>query len=46
MNYFFSNIGDNYQIMKSLDSFRSGGLLGQGIGEGVVSKDFFSRLPF
>ena len=41
MNYFFSNIGDNYQIMKSLDSFRSGGLLGQGIGEGVVSK----RLP-
>jgi cell division protein FtsW len=38
MNYLFSDIGDNYQIMKSIDSFKSGGLFGQGIGEGVISK--------
>ncbi len=38
MNYFFSDIGDNYQISKSLDSFKSGGLLGHGIGEGIISK--------
>ena len=38
MNYLFSGIGDNYQITKSIDSFRSGGIFGQGIGEGMISK--------
>ena len=38
MNYFFSDIGDNYQISKSLDSFKSGGLLGHGIGEEYIKK--------
>jgi len=38
MNYLFSGIGDNYQITKSIDSFKSGGFFGQGIGEGVISK--------
>ena len=38
MNYLFSGIGDNYQITKSIDSFKSGGIFGQGIGEGMISK--------
>ena len=38
MNYLFSGIGDNYQITKSIDSFKSGGFFGQGIGEGIISK--------
>ena len=38
MNYLFSGIGDNYQITKSIDSFKSGGFFGQGIGEGMISK--------
>ncbi len=38
MNYLFSGIGDNYQITKSIDSFKSGGVFGQGIGEGMISK--------
>ena len=38
MNYLFSGIGDNYQIIKSIDSFKSGGLFGRGIGEGIISK--------
>ncbi len=38
MNYFFSSVGDNYQITKSIDSFQSGGFFGRGIGEGIVSK--------
>ena len=38
MNYLFSGIGDNYQITKSIDSFKSGGFFGQGIGEGLISK--------
>ena len=37
-NFFFSNVGDNYQITKSLDSFANGGLFGQGLGNGSVSK--------
>ncbi len=28
-NFFFSNVGDNYQITKSLESFASGGVLGK-----------------
>ena len=38
MNYLFSGVGDNYQITKSIDSFKSGGIFGQGIGEGMISK--------
>ena len=38
-NFLFPNIGDNYQITKSLDSFKSGGFSGKGIGEGIVSKN-------
>ena len=38
-NFLFSNIGDNYQINKSLESFSNGGLFGQGIGNGIVSKN-------
>jgi cell division protein FtsW len=30
--------GDNYQISRSLDAFRSGGLLGRGPGEGQVKQ--------
>ena len=39
INFFFKEIGDNYQITKSLDSFKSGGFSGRGIGEGIVSKN-------
>ncbi len=39
MNFFFSDIGDNYQISKSLNSFENGGLLGKGIGEGTIAKN-------
>ena len=39
MNFFFSDIGDNYQISKSLESFENGGFLGQGIGKGTVAKN-------
>ena len=39
MNFFFSEIGDNYQISKSLSSFENGGLFGQGIGEGTIAKN-------
>tara|TARA_Y100001968_G_C19413268_1_gene747549 strand:- start:646 stop:1734 length:1089 start_codon:yes stop_codon:yes gene_type:complete len=35
---FFLNIGDNYQISKSLESFSSGGFFGKGIGAGQISK--------
>ncbi len=38
-NFLFSNVGDNYQISKSLESFSNGGFFGQGIGNGVVSKN-------
>lgn len=38
-NFLFSNIGDNYQINKSLNSFSNGGFFGQGIGNGEVSKN-------
>ena len=38
-NFFFSNVGDNYQITKSLESFASGGVLGKGLGNGVISKN-------
>ena len=37
-NFFFSNVGDNYQITKSLESFANGGVLGQGLGNGSFSK--------
>ena len=37
-NFFFGNIGDNYQINKSLESFANGGLFGQGLGNGNISK--------
>ena len=39
MNFFFSEVGDNYQISKSLDSFENGGLFGKGIGEGTIAKN-------
>ena len=35
---FFLNIGDNYQISKSLESFSSGGFFGKGLGAGKISK--------
>jgi len=38
-NFLFSNVGDNYQINKSLKSFSNGGFFGQGIGNGEVSKN-------
>ena len=38
-NFLFSDVGDNYQISKSLESFSNGGFFGQGIGNGVVSKN-------
>ena len=37
-NFFNSNLGDNYQISKSIDSFVSGGFFGQGIGGNKVSQ--------
>ena len=33
MNYLFSGIGDNYQITKSIDSFKSGGFLVKGLAK-------------
>ena len=39
MNFFFSEVGDNYQISKSLSSFENGGLFGKGIGEGTIAKN-------
>ena len=38
-NFLFANVGDNYQINKSLKSFSNGGFFGQGIGNGEVSKN-------
>ena len=38
-NFLFSDVGDNYQITKSLESFSSGGFFGQGIGNGIISKN-------
>ena len=37
-NFKLGNVGDNYQINKSLESFTNGGLLGQGLGNGDISK--------
>ena len=37
-NFLFGNVGDNYQINKSLESFANGGLFGQGLGNGNISK--------
>jgi cell division protein FtsW len=34
--FFDPSSGDNYQVEKSLEAFKSGGLLGQGPGEGKV----------
>ncbi len=39
MDFLFSDIGDNYQISKSLNSFQNGGLFGKGIGEGTIAKN-------
>lgn len=39
MNFIYSDIGDNYQITKSLKSFESGGLFGKGIGEASISRN-------
>ncbi len=39
MNFLFSDIGDNYQISKSLNSFIEGGFFGKGIGEGSIAKN-------
>ncbi len=38
-NFLFSDVGDNYQITKSLESFESGGLIGKGLGNGIISKN-------
>ena len=38
MNFLFSDVGDDYQISKSLKSFENGGLFGKGISSGNVSK--------
>ena len=38
MNFLFSDVGDNFQITKSLSSFENGGLFGKGIGEGAIAK--------
>ena len=37
-NFILGNVGDNYQINKSLESFANGGLFGQGLGNGNISK--------
>ena len=37
-SFLFGNVGDNYQISKSLESFANGGLFGQGLGNGNISK--------
>ena len=39
INNFFFNIGDNYQISKSLDSIQNGGLFGKGIGQSEISRN-------
>ena len=39
LNFFFSDIGDNYQITKSLNSFENGGFFGKGLGEGSIAKN-------
>lgn len=38
MNFIYSDIGDNYQITKSIKSFENGGFFGKGIGEASVSR--------
>lgn len=40
-SFYDPNIGDNYQINKSLESFASGGFFGKGLGSGTIS----SKLP-
>ena len=37
-NFLFDDVGDNYQIKKSLESFANGGVFGQGLGNGEISK--------
>ncbi len=32
------SVGDNYQVMRSLDAFRNGGLFGRGPGEGRIKE--------
>ena len=41
LNYFNSDMGDNYQINKAIESFSNGGFFGTGLGGGFFSK----RLP-
>ena len=41
LNYFNSDIGDNYQVNKAIESFSNGGFFGTGLGGGFFSK----RLP-
>ena len=37
-NFFNSDVGDNYQINRSLEAFSNGGMFGKGIGAGTFSK--------
>ena len=37
-NYLNSDIGDNYQVKKSLEAISNGGLFGTGIGSGKISE--------
>lgn len=41
LNYFNSDVGDNYQVNKAIESFSNGGFFGTGLGGGFFSK----RLP-
>ena len=38
LNYFNSDVGDNYQINKAIESFANGGFFGTGLGGGFFSK--------
>ena len=38
-SFLFEDVGDSYQILKSIKSFSSGGFFGKGLGEGEVSKN-------
>ncbi len=41
LNYFYSDVGDNYQVSRAIESFSNGGFFGTGLGGGFFSK----RLP-
>ncbi len=38
LNYFYSDVGDNYQVNKAIESFSNGGFFGTGLGGGFFSK--------